>query len=306
MVKTSTNLPQRILITGGTGLVGTRLSELLQARGYEISHLSRNPTNENYPSFHWDVKKQLIDPEAIKKAEAIIHLAGANVAGKRWSDGWKQEIYDSRIDSTRLLLEAIKQHNPKLQHFISASAIGYYGWDTGEVLVYEDTARGDGFLADVVVDWEKEVRKFEELDIKQACLRVGVVLSDKGGALAEMAKPIKMWAGAPLGSGKQYMSWIHIDDLCQQFIYVLENGLEGPYNGVSPEPVTNALFTKKLAKELGKPLWLPNVPSFILKLIMGEMTSVLVGGNKVSSKKIERTGFKFQYPLLDSALKALY
>lgn len=306
MAKSSANLPQRILISGGSGLVGTRLSELLKEKGHEVVHLSRNPTKGTYPSFQWDVKKQTIDAEAIKNTDVIIHLAGASVAGKRWNEAWKKEIYDSRIDSTKLLFNAVKEHNPKLKQFISASAIGYYGMDSGSTLMTEDSKKGDGFLADVVEDWEKEVNQFDELKIKHASVRVGIVLSTEGGALVEMAKPIKLGAGAPLGSGNQYMSWIHIDDLCQIFIYVLENQLEGIYNGVSSKPVTNRELTRQLAKKLKRPLFLPNVPKFALKLIVGEMAAVLTGGNKVSSKKIEESGFKFQYPSLDSALKALY
>ncbi|MEM6831773.1 MAG: TIGR01777 family oxidoreductase [Bacteroidota bacterium] len=306
MTKTSANLPQRILITGGTGLVGTRLSELLKARGCEVTHLSRRPTDKNHSSFHWDVKKQVVDEQAIKEAEAIIHLAGASVAGKRWNENWKKEIYTSRIDSTRLLLKMVKEHNPAIKHFISASAIGYYGWDTGDKWVDEETPKGDGFLADVVGDWEQEVVRFKEIGVKNACLRVGIVLSKEGGALVEMAKPIKMGAGAALGSGKQYMSWIHLDDLCHMFIYILENELEGIYNGTSPNPVTNMTLTKQLAKALKRPLFLPNVPPFMLRLIVGEMATVLTGGNKVSSKKIEKAGFVFQHPLLHSTLKALY
>ncbi len=296
---------QRVLITGGSGLVGLRLSELLTEKGFEVSHLSRNPTKGTYQSFHWDIKKNEIDKEAIKNCDTIIHLAGAGVASKRWTKKWKDEIYNSRIDSTRLLVESIRNHNSRLSHFISASAIGFYGWDTGDQLVDENAEKGSGFLADVVADWENEVSKLDEFGVKNSMVRIGIVLSDKGAALVEMMKPIKLGFGAALGSGKQFMSWIHIDDLCELFIHLIESGQSGIYNGVGPEPVTNKVFTKELASHLKKPLFLPNVPSLALKLMLGEMQVMLTGGNKVSSKKIEQTGFNFQYPSLHSALKDL-
>ena len=293
------------MITGGTGLVGQRLSELLVKNHFQVSHLSRNPTKGIYKSFHWNVEKGEIDKEAIKNSDIIIHLAGASVAGKRWTKKWKKEIYDSRISATRLLVEAVRNHNSRLQHFISASAIGYYGWDTGQNLVDENSEKGIGFLADVVADWEKEVSSLDEFGVRNSIARVGIVLSNKGAALVEMMKPIKLGIGAPLGSGKQFMSWIHIDDLCQLFIHMINSGEAGVFNAVAPNPVTNKEFTMQLAKEVNKPLILPNVPSLALRLLVGEMQVMLTGGNKVSSKKIEQTGFDFQYPSLHSALKNL-
>ncbi len=296
---------QRVLITGGSGLVGQRLSELLVENKYEVAHLSRNPTKNKHQSFLWDVKKNVIDKEAIKNTDVIIHLAGASVVGKRWTKKWKQEIYDSRIQSTKILIEAIRNHNSRLSHFISASAIGFYGWDTGEKWMDENANKGDGFLAEVVADWENEVSRLDEFGVRNSIVRIGIVLSDKGAALVEMMRPIKLGMGAPLGSGKQFMSWIHIDDLCQLFIHLITTGQVGIYNAVGPDPVTNKTFTKQLAKHLKKPLFLPNVPSLALKLMLGEMQVMLTGGNKVSSKKIEQTGFNFQYPSLHSALKNL-
>ncbi|MEO9872339.1 TIGR01777 family oxidoreductase [Ekhidna sp.] len=304
----STNLNDQIktvLITGGTGLVGTQLSELLTSKGYTVTHLSRNPTQKGYQTFYWNVKKMEIDDEAITSADAIIHLAGAGVSDKRWSAEWKKEIYDSRIDSTRLLKEKVAELNPKLKHFTSASAIGYYGWDSGDKLVDEESEKGDGFLADVVEDWEKEVDTFKELDIKISKVRIGIVLSERGGALVELMKPIKFGLGAPLAPGDQHMSWIHIQDLCGIFAHTLENSVEGIFNGVAPSPHTNKEFTKSVANQLNKSLWLPNVPKFALRLIVGEMADILVGGNRVSSRKIEEAGFNFQFVSLNSALQDL-
>ncbi len=304
----STNLNDSIktvLITGGTGLVGSQLSKLLTDKGYTVTHLSRNPTQKHYQSFYWDVKKGEIEDEAITSADAIIHLAGAGVSDKRWSKEWKEEIYNSRIDSTRLLKQKVAEFNPKLQHFISASAIGYYGWDTGDQLVDENTSKGDGFLADVVEDWEKEADTFKELGIKVSKVRIGIVISDKGGALVELMKPIKLGFGAPLAPGSQYMSWIHLQDLSGIFAYILDHSLEGVFNGVGPSPLTNKEFTQVVASQLKKPLWLPNVPKFALRLIVGEMADILVGGNKVSSKKVEDSGFNFQFVTLEETLHDL-
>lgn len=296
---------QNILITGGTGLVGRRLSKRLSEKGFNVSHFTRNPTKGTYQSFHWDPQKNTIDKEAIQQADVIIHLAGAGVADHRWTKSWKKEIYDSRINATRLLVDAIRTHNSKLSHFISASAIGFYGWDTGGVLVNESSPKGEGFLSDVVADWEQEVARLDEIGVKHASIRIGIVLSSEGAALVEMMKPIKWGLGAALGSGKQFMSWIHIEDLCEMFHHVLSQQLDGIFNAVAPGPVSNKEFTKQLAKNLKKPLFLPNVPKFVLSLMLGEMQVMLTGGNNVSSEKIEATGFNFQYPSLDSALKNL-
>ena len=294
-----------ILITGGSGLVGTRLSGMLKAKGYTITHLSRGSGDGVYKSYRWDIAGQEIDVEAIKTADAIIHLAGAGVADKRWNAARKQEIYDSRINSTRLLHQYVKEHNPDLGYFLSASAVGYYGWDTGASVVDETSPKGEGFLADVVADWEAETVRFSELSVANGMVRIGVVLSDDGGALVEIGRPIRLGVGAPLASGTQYMSWIHIDDLCSIFIHCLENKVEGIVNGVSPSPTTNKALTSALAKKLGRPLLLPNVPKFALKLLVGEMADMLVGGNNVSSKKIENLGFSFKYPYLEVALEDL-
>ncbi|MEP1034430.1 TIGR01777 family oxidoreductase [Ekhidna sp.] len=294
-----------VLITGGTGLVGNQLSDLLTSKGYKVTHLSRNPTQKHYQTFYWDIKKNEIDEEAVTSADAIIHLAGAGVSDKRWTEEWKKEIYKSRIDSTRLLKSKVAELNPNLKHFISASAIGYYGWDTGDQLMDETSPKGPGFLADVVADWEKEVDVFSELNIKVSKVRIGIVLSEKGGALIELMKPIRYGVGAPLASGDQYMSWIHMQDLCGIFAHTLEKSSEGVFNGVSPNPYTNKEFTKRVASILKKPLWLPNVPKFALRLIVGEMADILIGGNRVSSKKVESTGFNFQFSTLDDALQDL-
>lgn len=295
----------KVLITGGTGLVGGRLSDLLSQKGYEVSHLSRNPKgNEKYTTFRWEVTNKHIDEEALQ-VDHIIHLAGAGVADSRWSKERKQEIYNSRIDSTNLLFEKIKSKNIPLTSFICASAIGYYGLDTGDQLLDEEKSPGHDFLAEVVKDWEKAANQFESLDVEVSKVRIGVVLAEKGGALPKIMAPIQKYVGAPLGSGQQYMSWIHIEDLCQIFSWILDGEEKGTFNAVAPNPLTNAAITRAIAKELKKPLILPPVPSFVLKLMLGEMSGIVLGGNNVSSKKLVDLGFKFQFVKATDAISDL-
>jgi uncharacterized protein (TIGR01777 family) len=299
---------QKVLITGGSGLVGTELSALLKEKGYEVAHLTRNKKDDYpYQQFEWDIKKQEMDEEAIKFADVIIHLAGAGVADKKWTDSRKKVIIESRTESASLLYNTIKNMPDEApEHFISASAIGYYGMDTGDKLVDEDSKAGNDFLAEVTKKWEAAADQFESLEIPTAKIRIGIVLTEKGGALPQLAQPIKLMAGAPLGSGKQWMSWIHIDDLARLFLHVLENKITGVYNGVGTNPATNKEVTKAVAKVLDKPLILPNVPSFAMKLLLGEMAQMVLGGNKVSAEKALKSGFVFKFERLNDALEEIY
>jgi uncharacterized protein (TIGR01777 family) len=294
----------KILITGGSGLVGTQLSEQLTKDGHEVSHLSRTIGGSNYPTFKWDLKKGFIDEEAFVGLDHIIHLAGAGVADERWTEKRKKLILDSRVDGVRLLYDYVSKLDVKLKSFVSASAIGIYGGDTGDVLLKEDSPYGNDFLAEVVKSWEAETDKFSKIT-KVAKVRIGIVLSEKGGALPEILKPIKLYAGAPLGTGEQYLSWIHINDLCAIFAYIVSNNLEGVYNATAPNPVTNEAMTKAIAKTVVKPLFLPNVPAFVMNLMLGEMAQIVLGGNKVSGERIIQTGFRFEYDLLQDALRDL-
>jgi hypothetical protein len=217
----------------------------------------------------------------------------------------KQEIYNSRIKSTQLIGEKLREQGKKIKGFICASAIGIYGPDTADNWVDEDSPEGQGFLVDVVRDWENSADELKDVAEFVSKIRIGIVLSDKGGALPKLITPVKFYAGAPLGSGKQFMSWIHINDLARMFVYLIENKLNGIFNGTAPEPVTNKEITKAIAKSLNRPLFLPNVPAFILKIIFGEMSEVLLGGNRVSSKKILKADFKFDHPSIQSALSDL-
>ncbi len=298
---------EKILISGGTGLIGSRLTTMLQEKGYKVAYLSRNPvTIPNIRVHYWDPALGKIEQEAIKDTAHIINLAGAGVADKRWTKKRKQVILDSRIESTALLREAIQNASQKPKSLISASAVGIYGFDTGDPLVTEETHPAQDFLADVTQQWEESSREAETLGVRTAQLRIGIVLSPDGGALPQILKPIKLGLGAALGSGKQYMSWIHIDDLCRMFIWLMENeNLIGPYNGVAPNPVTNKELTRAAAKTLKKPLFLPNVPGFAIRLVFGEMGNIVLGGNRVSSEKIQKSGFKFNFSELSPALEDL-
>ena len=293
---------KNILITGGSGLVGKQLTSLLESKGYTVAWLSRKPQQQTH--FLWDVEKQELDPQALEWADAVVHLAGEGVAEKRWTADRKKRILESRTQSTQLLYTAIQQAEKKPNTFISASAIGYYGFNTGTNLMEETSPSGDDFLAEVVLAWEKEVKKIEQLLVRCILLRVGIVLDANGGALGEMLKPP---VAAPLGSGDQWMSWIHIEDLARMFVFALEKTtLQGIYNAVGPHPATNQKLTKEAAAAKGKPYIGLGVPGFALKLVLGEMAAMVLGGNRVSSQKIQKAGFEFEFPELKKALKAVF
>ncbi len=302
-------MSNHVLITGGSGLVGNRLTDLLLSKDYTVSHLSRSPaqSTSSVPTYQWDIKRQYIDPQALANVDYVIHLAGAGVADKRWTDERKQAILNSRTESTKLLHDAIVQAGPStLRAFVSASAIGIYGADTGDTLLTEESPAGDDFLADVVVQWEAAVDAIKNLGIRTVKCRIGIVLSPDGGALPPIARTLRWGVGAPLGSGEQYLSWIHIDDLCRLFIHALEDeAVAGVYNAVGTQPVTNRTLTQAAAQVMHRPLWMPNVPGFALKFALGELASAVLGGNRVSSQKIEDAGFRHKFNQLDLALADL-
>jgi uncharacterized protein (TIGR01777 family) len=295
---------KNILITGGSGLVGKKITQQLESEGLSVAWLSRDPKKYTQKSFAWDIDKNTIDKAAIEWADGIIHLAGEGVAEKRWTEERKKAILESRTQSSALLYEAIKNAKNKPEAFISASAVGYYGFDTGDKTVAENEKPGTDFLAKVVVAWENEVKKMANLGLRTVLLRIGIVLDKDGGALKEMMKPP---VAAPLGSGKQWMSWIVIEDLARMFSFAVQNEkVSGTYNAVGPSPATNSELTKAAAKNAGKPFIGFGVPGFGLKLFLGEMAMMVLGGNKVSSKKIQSAGFEFKYPELDEAMKWVY
>ncbi|MDX5340546.1 MAG: TIGR01777 family oxidoreductase [Cyclobacteriaceae bacterium] len=293
---------KNILISGGSGLIGNQITTLLEKKGYEVAWLSRS--EQKRKSFLWDVEKNHIDPQAMEWADAVIHLAGAGVADKRWTSERKKLILESRTQSTQLLHAAIEKAENKPNTFISASAVGYYGFNTGTTLVDETSPSGTDFLAQVVKAWENEVKKIESLHLRTVILRIGIVLDEAGGALGEMLKPP---VAAPLGGGDQWMSWIHIEDLARMFVFALEKTtLQGIYNAVGPNPATNQQLTREAAYASGKPYMGIGVPGFVLKLILGEMSAMVLGGNRVSCQKIQKAGFQFEYYELAGALKDLF
>lgn len=298
---------KNILITGGSGLIGTRLTELLLSKGYQVSYLGRTIKTQHVKTFLWNIDEQRIEENAFLNVHTIIHLAGAGISDKRWTQKRKQEILESRTKSTRLLKDELNKRTHHIKNFISASAIGYYGFEDYEKEFVESDKPGKDYIAKVTHAWENEVDKIATPGLRIVKIRTGIVLSNQGGALIKLARPIKLVAGAALGSGKQYLSWIHIDDLCNIFIKSIEdNSMEGAYNAAAPNPVTNKMFTQVLAKVLHKPLFLPNVPAFVLKIILGEMADIVLNGSKISSKKIQSRGFNFQFKTLESALRDLF
>jgi uncharacterized protein len=303
----------RVLLTGGTGLIGQRLSRILEDRGYETAILSRKhrsglqgkgmTTRVHY----WNPDRQEIDEEAVNSSDFIIHLAGANIGGKRWTGRRKKQILESRVGPADLIFEKLDPRNSRLKAFLSSSAVGYYGAKTtGEICREPDPPARD-FLGETCKKWEQAADRFAGAGIRTVKIRTGVVLADNGGALKRMDRTFRLGLGSAIGSGMQYMPWIHIDDLCRIYILAMEQeGMHGAYNAVAPEHVTNRTFSKELAKVLRKPFWFPRIPAIIMKLLFGEMSVILLSGSRVSSKKITEAGYVFLYPRLMDALREIY
>lgn len=298
-----------VLITGATGLVGQELVNLLLQNGFTVHYLSTSKTKlvsqNNYKGFYWNPKNSEFDINALTDVEVIVHLAGASVA-KKWTPSYKQEIIESRVLSTRLLYNALQKNPNQVKQIVSASAIGIYSNDLTYIYHETDTKVDDSFLGNVVQQWEEEVNQFEKLNIKVTKIRIGIVLAKNGGALQEMVKPIKMGVGAAFGSGLQYQSWIHIQDLAGIFHFVIQNQLSGIFNGVAPYPVTNSELTKAIAKTLSKPLFLPNIPQFVMKIMLGEMHQILFSSQHVSCRKLLDLKYQFKFVSLDKALNDLF
>ncbi len=302
-----------VLITGGTGLVGSVLTPMLQAKGYEVIILTRNPKPSAVAGLSyaaWDVEKQTVDTSAISKADFVIHLAGESVAGKRWSKARKQQIVDSRVKSSALLVKALNENTNKVKTVVSASAVGWYGADNISTVTKpftEEAPAANGFLGETCKLWEESIEPVLLLKKRLVKIRIGIVLSNDGGALAEFKKPVRLGIAAVLGSGKQIISWIHIEDLCRCFVYAIEHEeLQGVYNGVAPKPVTNKELTLKLAQKTKGRFFVPlHMPGFVLRIALGEMSTEVLKSATVSDQKIRDTGFQFLYPSIESALEAL-
>ncbi|MBL7743027.1 MAG: TIGR01777 family oxidoreductase [Chitinophagaceae bacterium] len=304
-----------VLITGGTGMIGKAITKVLLTRGHAVIILSRNDTNNkpaagNFSYARWDIQNMTIDKEAIAKANYIIHLAGAGVADKRWSKRRKQEIVDSRVKSGELLVKALNEIPNNVKAVISASAIGWYGPDPvipNPHPFTEDAIASNDFLGTTCKQWEESIEPVTIAGKRLVKLRIGIVLSKEGGALKELLKPLYFSIATILGNGKQVISWIHIDDLARLFIAAMENeNMSGIYNAVSPHPVSNKELILQLASVKQGRFFIPfYVPSFVLKMVLGEMSIEVLKSATVSCAKVEETGFEFQYPSVKGALANL-
>ena len=298
----------KVLIAGATGLIGSRLSEDCIQEKMTVHYLTTSKkkieNKKNYKGFYWDPTKGEIDEKAFDGVTAIINLAGASIA-ERWTDDYKKIILDSRTETANLIFKTLQKIPHKVGHYISASGISIYPNHKTKLYTEEDEAVDDSFLAEVVLFWEAAADQFKSLGIEVSKVRTGVVLAEEGSALSKIVKPIRANMGAPLGSGNQWQSWIHLHDISCIYMKVLQDRIDGIINAVAPTPVTNKKMTQEIAAILDKLLWLPNVPGFALKLVLGEMAILVLEGQLVSSRKIEQHGFKFKFYNIESALRDL-
>ncbi len=296
----NTIMTETILITGASGLVGRHLSVLLKEKGYRVLTLSRNPKGSN--AFRWDPENGFLDMEALRQTDHIVHLAGAGIGDSRWTEARKKEILDSRVLSCELLYQKCMESGVQLKTFVSASAVGYYG--DGDALS-EEAPAGEGFLASVCQQWEQAADHFEKAGVRTVKIRTGIVLAAEGGILPQMALPIKLGFGFAFGNGKQFIPWIHIDDLCMLYLQAIQNeNCTGAYNAVAPDSVTNRTFTKVLAAFFHRPFWPISVPAFLVRWMLGERSELLLKGSKVQSVRLSEGTFHFAN--LSSAIADLY
>jgi uncharacterized protein (TIGR01777 family) len=300
-------MSKKVLITGGSGTVGQHLSQLLIQKGYDVAHLGRSKgKNTAIKTYLWDIEKQQIDAHCLDGVDVIVHLAGAGIADSKWTNERKKTIIESRTESIKLVYNLLKKHPNQVKTIVSASASGYYS-DRGDEWMLETNTPKTDFLGHCSLLWEQAVDEALTLGLRVVKFRTGVILDKNSGALPKMAAPVKLGFGSPLGSGKQYLSWIHIDDVVAMYLKGIEDeNLIGVYNMSTPNPITNTTLTIELARKLKKPLWLPKVPAFILKIIFGEMSIVVLGSTRMDVKKILATGFQFKYPDINSALQEIY
>lgn len=293
----------RVLITGATGFIGSRICKALISKGVEVNYLTRSLSENKLigaKGFLWDPYKEQIDLTCLEGVEVIIHLAGSSIADS-WSTKGKQLIMDSRVIPTAFLVQTLKNNTHEVKRVIGASAIGIYS-DINEIQSEDNFTKANNFLGKVVQQWEDGNNAFKELGLMVSLIRIGLVLDMQECALATMVKPVKLWLGAPIGTGKQYYSWIHIKDLVRLFVYVLEHNLEGIYNAVAPEPLTNREFTKILGQALKRPIWMPAIPEGVIRLALGEKAILVTEGQRVDSSKIRKEGFEFDFNTLKVAL----
>lgn len=285
-----------VLITGGTGLIGTKLISLLKKNGHNYRLLStqKKLSNKSNHTFYWNPASGEIDTAAFEGVDVIVHLAGSTV-NQPWTESGKKDILQSRVQSTNLLKTSLQKTN-NVPLIVTASAVGIYP-DLGDEWVKEDEQPGDGFLADVVVEWEKATSQLSEHCHRLVTMRIGIALSSRGGAFPLMAKATKYWIGSPFGKGDQYMSWVHVTDIAEFVLFSMnDDRVDGIYNMVAPNPETNSDFMMELATAMNKPYFFPKVPKFILRLIFGERADILLKGVRASNEKINKLGFEYRYP----------
>ena len=291
-----------ILLTGGSGLIGSALVKKLIDNGHQVRILTREKEVQ-HPFYNWNIDK--IDEKVFENLDGIIHLAGASIS-KRWTKSYKKEILNSRVDTANLLYKYVEKLKPKLKFFISASGTAYYGQITSDKIFTENDAPQNDFLGSICVDWENAAYQFQDFDARVVCLRTSLVLAKQGEGFKLLKKPIQMGVGANLGNGKQWLPWIHLDDLVQMYVDAVENStINGSYNASSPEMINHTTFNHILAKKLKKPFFMPNIPSFMMRLVLGEMSDLVLKGSRIDPAKIEKEGFRFKYPTLEKALKEL-
>ncbi|MFV0219826.1 TIGR01777 family oxidoreductase [Empedobacter falsenii] len=291
-----------ILLTGGSGLIGSELTKILIENGHQVRILTREKEIE-HPFYHWD--KDTIDEKVFENLDGIIHLAGSLIA-KRWTNSYKKEIFLSRIDTSNLLFEYVKKLEIPLKFFISASGTAYYGQITSNKIFKESDEPNIDFLGKVCIAWENAAYQFEKIGTRVVCLRTSLVLSKNSEGFKLLKKPIQLGIGANLGNGKQWMPWIHITDLIQIYAQAVDNDkIQGSYNASSPQYINHLEFNHTLARKMNKPFFIPNIPAFVMKLALGEMSSLVLNGSRIDATKIQETGFEFQYPTLEKALEEL-
>ena len=297
----------KILITGGSGTLGSALTQKLLTNNIEVVHLTREKNSKNdVKNYLWDWSKNYIDENCLEGITHIVHLAGAGIAEKAWTKRRKNTIVKSRVLTARLLHSKIKSLNLNIATFISASAVGYYGAQISEKIFIESDNSYEDFIGNCCKQWENAADQFNPI-ARVIKFRLGVILDKNSGALLKIAKMVKNRIGSPLGSGKQYMPWIHLEDAVNLFYFaIMNNKIKGTFNAVSQEIITNKELTLKIGKVLNRKIWMPNVPSFILKFIYGELSDTILKGVKVSNEKIKSLNFKFKYEKVDEALKAIY
>lgn len=295
---------KNILIAGGSGLIGRRLTALLLERGYAVSWLSSSGIEEDgLTVYKWNPAEGKMDTHALENCDAIINLSGASIANHAWTESYRKKVIESRTASARCILKALKENTNQVSVLISSSAIGFYG-DRKDEILKEESAKGNGFLAQSTMEWEKA---YQVTPIRTILFRIGVVLSKNGGALKEMSATIPFGICPVLGNGKQYLSWIHIDDICLQIIFGIENEkMHGAYNAVSPEPARMIDFMRALRVPILKWSFLITVPALLLRFIMGERSSIILNSSRVSAEKIQKTGYGFKFPTLESAFSNIY